>query len=292
MSSDPLPPSGEPKPDSPEIHPEDSAEEEVLQEGLPPMEEGEEAPHREDTSDLPKATVPIELPAAPAAPGQPAEQPEGDAAQEPASEAAASAQAEQPAPAAEEKPKAEEKPQGLGNWIRSLSMVEKLCCLFMVVGVIIFGLTVFAPALFDFPDEPEILVSKDFPLKGEHVEVTLADSYWREPVLEGPDADTVQADIAFVAVLEMKLKGSGGIRVLFRNADGEVVGDPVTHEVKGEGGFSAVCTSGLKDVGALAGYQSGQGGSWVAEFYEAASGASSADDYALLFKMNVSSVLK
>ncbi len=290
MSADPLPPSDDPKPDAdPEKEQED-----VLQEGQPPLPEGEEAPHREDTSTLPKATMPVELPPAPASPGDPVAQAEGSAEavapEELAAESIETPQQEQlpqqPAPIADPKP------AGFSGWLKSLSLGEKLCCLLIVIGILVFALTVFLPALFDSSETEEMASVGDFPIKGKHVEVQSANTHWRPPVLEGPNADTVRTGTHHVPEVSLKLSGNASVRILFRNSQGQLVGDPVTHEVSGSQEVTAISTHGLMHAGGFAALQTGQDEPWSVELLEAAAGTEDADGYASLFKMIVSPVLK
>ena len=284
MSDPSLPPSEDPKSDSDD----EWGEKEVVPEGQPPLAEGEEAPRREDTSTLPKATMPVELAPKPVSPAEAAAQstePEGSASDE-----GTPAEGAQPAPQPEPEPAPPSRPPGFMGWVGSLSLAEKLCCLLIVVGVLVFSLTVFVPALFDFPDEPELLDSDDFPIKGLHIEVSAADTYWRKPVLEGDQADTVRPGTLLIPVLETKLSGSGNVRILFRNNEGSVVGDPVALDLAGDQDFAAACTMGLKLSGDFAAQRTGNAELWSVDFLEAPSGASGAEDFKLLFQMKISPI--
>ncbi|MDX1681435.1 MAG: hypothetical protein R3242_11990 [Akkermansiaceae bacterium] len=254
----------------------------------------------EGSKPLPKATVPVELapPAEPAGIAPPKDQtahpPKDQTAQEPAESettatGAAPAKATEPA---EEPASPTPQAKGFGAWLRSLSMVEKFCCAAIVVGVLVFAAAVFVPALYDFPEQPEMAESSDFPIAGAQVTVRSAETYWREPVREGENAEEVRADVVLVPVFDAKLEGQGEIRLLFRDSEGELVGDLLTLELAGGQDYTAVCSDGFKYRGNFTAYQAGELEPWTVEFHEVPEGTEEINAETELFKMKISPILK
>lgn len=280
MSVDSSPSSEEPRLGSAE----DSSGENMPQEGQSPKPHGAEIHDLADTSSLPKATMPVSLTPNPT---DPVDSPEAHV---PSSEE--DVPTETPQNASEGARVASPKPAGFGGWVCSLSLIEKLCCLLIVAGVLLFVLTVFLPALLDFPKEVELQVSGDFPIKGKYLEVTSANTYWRKPMLEGEGADIVRDGTILIPVLDMKLSGSGRLRVLFRDGEGALVGDPVALSPNGSQDFAATSTVGLNQEGDFAEHRTGIVELWTVEFYEAPVGATKQEDFKSLFQMKILPIKK
>lgn len=269
--------------------------EEAARQGQPPLAEGEEAPHREDHSTLPKATMPVELPEQPAHPADsidPEDAPleegaiENPAQEEPQAQEALPQGADHQVAAGA----AKERPSGLSGWLKSLSLAEKLCCLLLVGGLLVFASTIFVPALFDYEKEQGPLTSGDFPIKGEHVGVLSAQTHWREAILDGEDADTVRSGTLLIPEIDLSLNGSGNIRLLFRDSHNQLVGDPVAHQVQDSQQFSASSTAGLNEIGEFEAIRTGEAEWWSVEFHEAPAGDVDPSDFSLLFSMKISPV--
>lgn len=177
--------------------------------------------------------------------------------------------------------------------IRAFSYLEQLSCVLILIGIIGFSTAVFFPALLGFPQKQEFLESRDFPVRGKHIVVTDAETYWREPVTEGADADTVRLGVALLPVIDLKFKTDPGmIRLLFRNSEGRLVGDPLTRMVKGEQSLSLSATTGLRDTGMFSAYRTGEMEPWVVEVFEAPGSNTSSDAFEPVFKMTIAPLLK
>ena len=179
------------------------------------------------------------------------------------------------------------KPRTLCSWLGPISTLEKFSCALILLGVFAFCALVFVPALLDFPEETQLMAEDDFPIKGQWVEVSSASTYWRRPVSEGQDADTVRAGTRLIPIVDLELSGKGRIRLIFRDSDGKAVGDPIVRDVGAKENWSAACTAGLIGSGDFAAYQMGELQAWCVELYETA-----ADEDSMLFKMNISPTLK
>lgn len=140
------------------------------------------------------------------------------------------------------------------------------------------------------PSGSSLVEVDDFPIQGNQVAVASVETYWREPVTAGPDADTVRRDILLIPIADFATQGGPTtIRVFFRDSDGTLVGDAVTRTVQGEQKFKIAATSGFDDMAKHAAYRTGQSKPWTLEVLEGPSGNAPTSEFKRLFKMNISS---
>ena len=129
----------------------------------------------------------------------------------------------------------------------------------------------------------------DFPIKGHSTNVISAVTFWRVPVTSGANADTVRRDALLIPVVELAFSGGpSAIRIFFRNSDGQLVGDAVSHKVTGGAPIQFAATDGFNDPGMHAAYRTGQSKPWTVQVDEAPAADSPSSDYKKLFEMNVS----
>lgn len=245
----------------------------------------------EGSKPLPKATVPVELapPAESARIVTPAEPPPESATRAPE---AGDGPTGPTTAATTESVASISKTRRISCWLRSLSMVEKLCCAAIVVGVLVFAAVVFIPALYGLPDETQLLEASDFPVQGSQVRVESAETYWRVPTAEDENADRVRVDTALLPVFDAKLSGQGQVRLRFRDAEGQIAGDLVSLDLSGDAHHSVVGTAGLMRHGDFAAYRVGEVEAWIVEFHEVPEGTVEISDETELFKMKIFPVLK
>jgi hypothetical protein len=159
-----------------------------------------------------------------------------------------------------------------------------LAAALIVLGAVVYSLTVLR-----LPSEPERAQTTDFPIQGKHLSVTSATSYWRLPITDGPQADTVRRGTELLPVLEISTSGGpAAIRVLFRNEDRTVIGDAVTRTIDSSGTFTIPATAGFDDIGMHAAYRTGRSKPWTIEVFEAPSSGSAGRDFKRLFELNIS----
>ncbi|MBB5351764.1 hypothetical protein HNR46_002003 [Haloferula luteola] len=127
----------------------------------------------------------------------------------------------------------------------------------------------------------------DLPAKGEFVRIEKIDTYWRKPIREGDHADRATSSALYIPVLSVTLDDdrSGALRVLFKDADGNFVGDPISHSISagkftGSGSETAefAATDGFHQIAAFNGYRVDDD-RWTAEVYEASSLNASGSDF-------------
>jgi hypothetical protein len=170
-----------------------------------------------------------------------------------------------------------------------LSKVERIGLVSLLVVLLGGAVAVIAISMNRLPTETVKAGANDFPIKGSHLEVDSAVSYWRPPITDGPDADTFRRDTQLLPVIELDVKGGpGAIRVLFRNEERTVVGDAVTRSVHDDGVIKIAATAGFDDLGMHAAYRTGESKPWTIEVYEALSEDAVGKDFRRLFEMNIS----
>ena len=123
----------------------------------------------------------------------------------------------------------------LVNAVSCLSTVEKVSLLSVLI--ILFGAASWGvSSYYENAPEPElILFDEDFPIEGIYAAVAEIETYWRKPVRTGEDADHgVQLKARLIPCARIKLTGSGtaALAVSFRNSKQELIGDPISLDVK------------------------------------------------------------
>lgn len=176
-----------------------------------------------------------------------------------------------------------------------------------VIGIASFAVVVMIAAVWvltrffsqlSFSDDSDGL--PDFPLKGEIARVASAETFWREPIRDGANRDVAKREVVMIPVLEVTLdpdSGGGALRVIFRNAQGEPVGDPITRSF-GAGRFEASesatiafpATDGFLQDGSFQAYRTGEDKRWTADILEGPSANSAAGSFKKLSSIPISSL--
>lgn len=168
-----------------------------------------------------------------------------------------------------------------------LSKFEAIGLSVFVGAVVVGGALAYFNTIHRLPDVVENVKPNDFPIVGKHVTLESAASYWREPVAEGPNADTFRRDTVLLPEVVFTATGkTGAIRLFFRDGDGKGVGDAVTRAVHEGEKIRITATAGFEDTGMHASYRLSEGKRWTIEVMEAPSEQSST--FEKLFTMNVS----
>lgn len=136
-----------------------------------------------------------------------------------------------------------------------------------------------------------------FPVAGQSITLQSLETWWREPVLTGPDRDLgVDPSIELIPELRLTLTGSGGgaLRLIFSNAEGRRVGDPITLQIRdgkfqktGSNVISVSSTQGLQDKNLRFVMLQKESPSWSIVILE--SGGARSDDFTQLLSYELSS---
>lgn len=149
-----------------------------------------------------------------------------------------------------------------------------------------------------FEFESEFVKGPNFPVTGQQLTLATAETYWREPVRGGEARDFARRDVTMIPVLEITLdpakSGSGALLVIFRNSEGEPVGDSIRRSFSG-GRFDASndptiafpSTDGFIAAADFNAYRSGKGKIWKADIFEGPSVDAPADRFQPLASLPV-----
>jgi hypothetical protein len=149
-----------------------------------------------------------------------------------------------------------------------------------------------------FEFRSEFVKGPDFPVTGQHLTLAAADTYWREPVRSGETRDFARREVTMIPVLELSLdpakSANGALLVIFRNSEGEPVGDSIRRSFSG-GRFDASgdptiafpSTDGFIAAADFNAYRSGKGKIWMADILEGPSVDAPADRFQPLASLPV-----
>lgn len=142
------------------------------------------------------------------------------------------------------------------------------------IGIIVWSLGVFYSHI---PTRGGAHQEIRFPVNGQLASIAAASSYWRAPVRDGPDADSVRTETRLIPVLKLRLASgnNGALRVFFRNEAGDPVGDSITRSFN-NGSFTPQnqaeieipATAGFSDEGMHAAYRADETKPWHIEVFE------------------------
>lgn len=171
----------------------------------------------------------------------------------------------------------------------NLTKVERIG-LATLAGMLVIGAIVISIYTVNrLPTESVRVKANDFPIKGQLVTILSVESYWRAPIMEGKNMETVRRGTQLVPVVDISSRGGpAAIRVFFRNSDREVVGDAVNRSVQSGTTLQVAATAGFEDIGMHAAYRTGQSKPWTIEVYEAPAENSPGKEFKKLFEMNIS----
>jgi hypothetical protein len=182
---------------------------------------------------------------------------------------------------------------------KRLTRVEMIACA-VFVGLLIaaaaFGIHLFRSNVIA-EDNP--FATPDFPVKGAIAQVKDAATYWRAPILEGSNADTIKRDIILLPVIDITLdenqSGNGALRVIFYNEKGAIAGDIITREFRkhrfeqnGSSTLSIASTAGFTDFGEVGAYRASLNDPWIIKVYEGPNVNAPSSSFVLLFSTAIS----
>ncbi|HEY8961937.1 MAG TPA: hypothetical protein VIM57_06995 [Luteolibacter sp.] len=166
-----------------------------------------------------------------------------------------------------------------------LSLVEKTGLVLLVVLLLLSAAAFVIASWKRLPVNPTLAKPTDFPVKGNLVTVKQVATFWRVPT----EQDHVRRETKMIPVVTLELEGGpAGLRIFFRNAQNEVVGDSVTRTAQA-GTFEFAATSGFEADGMHAAYRTGESKPWKVEVFEAPSADSPRQEFHKLFETPISS---
>jgi len=183
-----------------------------------------------------------------------------------------------------------------GPWrafLSSLSKTEKTG-ISVLLAILALGATL---AIVHFstrvPTRSVLSENLDLPVEGKLVKVTAISTYWREPITTGGNPDVVRRGTKLIPVVKMKIEAkSAAIRVLFRDQDGLVIGDPINRTFSGNTELRIPATAGFDDIGMHAAYRTGESPPWIVQILEATESSDSIDNFKMLLETEISTDIR
>ncbi len=166
--------------------------------------------------------------------------------------------------------------------------IEKVGLLILAAALVGIGIFLLTSSFGHISTRSERGEQPDYPVKGKLIRILNADTYWREPIRSGPNAETVRRETQLIPVLRLELEGGPcAIRAFFRDDKGEFIGDGVTVSAS-TGSLEIAATAGFDDLGTYAAYRTGEIRSWKIEIFEAPSVDSSRQDFTKILEIPIS----
>lgn len=178
------------------------------------------------------------------------------------------------------------------NWrsvFRSLSMAEKIA-IAALIAILALATTLFILHFSnEIPTKSVLREELALPIEGKFVKVTALETFWREPVLTGQAPEVVRRGTSLIPVVMLQLEaGTAAIRVLFRDGEGTVIGDPINRTIKGKTELRIPATAGFDDIGMHAAYRTGGSLPWTVHILEAKESGLSGDQFHQVLQTEIS----
>jgi hypothetical protein len=171
----------------------------------------------------------------------------------------------------------------------NLTKVERIGLIALLVVLVAGAISAVVFSIGRLPTESAHAKSRDFPIKGRYFKIASAETFWRVPVTEGKSPDVFRRGTALLPVIQLTVRdGTGALRVIFRDSDGESIGDSVTRAVRDGQALEVAATAGFDDVGMHAAYRTGESKPWTVEVLEGPTADAPITSFTTLFQTNVS----
>ncbi|MFT3991895.1 MAG: hypothetical protein QM680_10850 [Luteolibacter sp.] len=139
------------------------------------------------------------------------------------------------------------------------------------------------------PSEQKLIGDDQFPVRGKTLTIQNAETFWRAPVTTGNHPDRVRLGTELIPVLTLKVQTQGSsLRVLFRDADGNIAGDGISRSISSSGTVEIAASVGFTDRGMHAAYRAGEGKPWKVEVYEGPSANAESGEFKKIFETHIS----
>lgn len=139
----------------------------------------------------------------------------------------------------------------------------------------------------------------DFPVAARFSTVRAAETYWRGVRRDGEQADVARTEVEILPAVEVALSqsGTGALRVIFRDASGDFVGDAITRSFANgrfdDSGASEVefaATDGFEDESGFNAYRIDPDQRWHIEILEGPSAAARGSEFQSIMTLPVSAL--
>lgn len=180
-------------------------------------------------------------------------------------------------------------PGDMGTIIRSFSVIEKVAIV-ALSAIFAVGTTL---SILHFsnkiPTQSVLRPKLHLPAEGKFVKVTSLDTFWRKPVIAGKEPDVVRRGTKIIPVVNLQVEAeTAAIRILFRDGEGAVIGDPINRTINGKIELRIPATAGFEDIGMHAGYRTGGSHPWTIHILEAKESSLSGDHFHQVLQTEIS----
>ena len=173
--------------------------------------------------------------------------------------------------------------------LRSLSIAEKIAIAALIAILALVTTLSILHFSNKIPTKSVLREKLNLPVEGKLVKVTALDTFWREPVTTGDEPDVVRRGTRLIPVVTLQVEaGTAAIRVLFRDGEGTVIGDPINRTIKGKTELRIPATAGFEDIGMHAGYRTGGSPPWTIHILEAKESGLSTDHFHQVLQTEIS----
>ncbi len=183
--------------------------------------------------------------------------------------------------------------------ITKFSRLEKITSLAFLALFLIGGFFAYKGFHDNVKAEVNPYATPNFPIQGKIAKIANAKTYWRLPILEGPNPDPIKLNVILIPVIEITLDDDddrkGAIRVIFRNGEKVIIGDSLTKTfadrkftANQSATFAFPCTDGFTDYGEQEAYRAQLSKPWSIEVYEGTDDNAPIASFNLLFSTPVS----
>lgn len=177
----------------------------------------------------------------------------------------------------------------------SLSMTEKIAL--SAVAAIFIGLLIYSYSWLQGKNNESVVEELQFPIKGEYATISDFSTYWKTP----GKAPGIKLGAEVVPAANITLddnSSSGALRIFFRNATNDRIGDTITVKftdgkfANGSNTINVSASDGFHLKGDFHAYQMDNSLAWTVYVLEAASSSASGADYKELIKTSVAPVMQ
>jgi hypothetical protein len=190
------------------------------------------------------------------------------------------------------KPAAESPPAPRLSWLEKAGLAAVLVA---ALATAVWFLSVFHSQI---PTRSGSKAEIQFPVAGQLASIADATTFWRVPIREGSMAESVRLEAQLIPVLKLRLASGrqGALRIFFRNASGDPVGDSITRTFadgnftpQGQAEIEIAATAGFDDEGMHAAYRADKNQPWHVEIFEGPASNAPFQQFNKLLRIPISS---
>ena len=181
-----------------------------------------------------------------------------------------------------------------GIQIAKFTPVEVIASLLFLALLSVGGVVALGVFRSHLTGQADPYATPDLPIKGALATVDKAETFWRTPIVDGPNPDTTKLDVILLPVISLTLGNckapQGALRIMFLNHNKEIVGDTITQAYANNlfaasqsATMSFASTAGFTEFGEQEAYRAKISKPWTIRVFEGPSESASSESFKLLF---------